>query len=80
MADAIAVEKNMPPATGEKAGARLWPVATVMAPGIFATAFVQHQGLGYLPFNRRLQKVTKLDSDHAATFIHSPCCCEPSRS
>jgi len=69
MPDAIAVETNLPPSTGEPAGARLWPVATVMATGIFATTFVQLQGLGYLPFNHLLQKVMKLDSDQAATFF-----------
>ena len=48
---------------------RLWPVATVMATGIFATTFVQLQGLGYLPFNHLLQKVMGLNSDQAATFF-----------
>lgn len=56
--------------TAEKnAGTRLWPVATVMATGIFATTFVQLQGLGYLPFNHILMKGMGLDSDTAATFM-----------
>lgn len=58
------------PATETKAGdPRLWPVATVMATGIFATTFVQLQGLGYLPFNHLLQKVMGLNSNQAATFF-----------
>jgi MFS family permease len=48
---------------------RLWPVATVMATGVFATTFVQLQGLGYLPFNAILINRMKLNSDQAATFI-----------
>ena len=40
-----------------------------MATGIFATTFVQLQGLGYLPFNHLLQKVMGLNSDQAATFF-----------
>ena len=48
--------------------AKLWPVATVMATGIFATTLVQLQGLGYLPFNHLLKHMG-LDSDKAATFF-----------
>lgn len=48
---------------------RLWPVATVMAMGVFATTFVQLQGLGYLPFCHLLTKVMGLNSDQAATFF-----------
>ncbi len=47
---------------------RLWPVATVMATGIFATTFVQTQTLGYLPLNHLL-KAMHLDSDKSATFF-----------
>ena len=47
---------------------RLWPIATVMATGIFATTFVQTQTLGYLPFNHLLKHMG-LDSDKAATFF-----------
>ncbi|HUC85568.1 MAG TPA: hypothetical protein VL970_10280 [Candidatus Acidoferrales bacterium] len=39
-----------------------------MATGIFATTFVQLQGLGYLPFNHLLMKNMGLDSNKAATF------------
>jgi len=48
---------------------RVWPVATVMATGIFATTFVQLQGLGYVPFNHLLKKTMGLDSNQAATFM-----------
>ncbi len=48
---------------------RLWPVATVMATGVFATTFVQLQGLGSLPFMHLLMKRMGLDSDQAATFF-----------
>jgi MFS family permease len=47
---------------------RLWPIATVMAAGIFATTFVQTQSLGYLPLNALLTKMG-LNSDKAATFF-----------
>ena len=47
---------------------RLWPIATVMAAGVFATTFVQLQGLGYLPFNHLLTSMG-LDSDKSATFF-----------
>jgi len=47
---------------------RLWPIATVMATGIFATTFVQIQGLGYLPINHLLEKMG-LDSNQAASFF-----------
>ena len=47
---------------------RLWPVATVMASGIFATTFVQTQSLGYLPLNSLLTHMG-LDSDKTATFF-----------
>jgi len=59
----------MPPTASGASDPRLWPVATVMATGIFATTFVQLQGLGYLPFNHLLQRVMKLDSNQAATFF-----------
>ena len=48
---------------------RLWPVATVMAAGVFATTFVQLQALGSLPFMHLLMKRMGLDSDAAATFF-----------
>ena len=47
---------------------RLWPVATVMGTGIFATTFVQIQGLGYQPINHILEQMG-LDSNQAATFM-----------
>lgn len=47
---------------------KLWPVATVMATGIFATTFVQLQGLGYLPFNHLLKEMG-FDSNKSATFF-----------
>lgn len=48
---------------------RLFPVATVMAAGVFATTFVQLQALGSLPFNHVLMKNMGLDSSTAATFM-----------
>jgi MFS family permease len=48
---------------------KLWPVATVMATGIFATTLVQTQTLAYLPLNHLLGKTMHLDSDKAATFF-----------
>lgn len=68
MPDAIAVEKKNPPPASDQPDQRLWPVATVMATGIFATTFVQLQGLGYLPFNHLLTSMG-LDSDKSATFF-----------
>ena len=61
----------LPPLPAEKitGGPRVWPVATVMAAGIFATTFVQTQTLGYLPLNHLLGKNLHLDSDKAATFF-----------
>jgi len=38
------------PQASEPPPPRLWPVATVMATGVFATTFVQLQCLGNLPF------------------------------
>ncbi|MGA2245125.1 MAG: hypothetical protein ABSH48_09015 [Verrucomicrobiota bacterium] len=57
--------QNETPKGGDQ---RLWPVATVMAAGIFATTFVQTQSLGYLPFNALLTKMG-LNSDTSATFF-----------
>ncbi len=68
MADIHLEEKIAAPANGN-ADPRLWPVATVMATGVFATTFVQLQGLGYLPLNAILMKHMGLDSNHAATFM-----------
>jgi predicted MFS family arabinose efflux permease len=62
------VEKT-PPALNEKSDPRAWPVATVMAMGIFATTFVQLQSLGYPVFNHLLMKNMGLDSSRAATFM-----------
>ena len=56
-------------AAPDKPPAKLWPVATVMATGIFATTLVQTQTLGYLPLNHLLGKTMHLDSDKAATFL-----------
>ena len=71
MPEPTPIEPTLPSAANEKTAndPRLWPVATVMAAGIFATTFVQLQGLGYLPFNHLLQKVMGLNSDQAATFF-----------
>jgi BT1 family len=66
MPEAIAIEEAALP---EPTQPRLWPVATVMATGIFATTFVQLQGLGYLPFSDLLMKRMGLNSDQAATFF-----------
>ena len=65
MPDAAVAERTLP----EPAQQRLWPVATVMATGIFATTLVQLQGLGYLPFSHLLMKRMGLNSDQAATFF-----------
>jgi MFS family permease len=62
-------EKQPTTTTSGNADPRLWPVATVMATGVFATTFVQLQGLGYLPFNALLMKQMGMDSDQAATFF-----------
>ena len=61
-----ASEKN--PSASVNGDPRLWPIATVMAAGVFATTFVQLQGLGYLPFNHLLTSMG-LDSDKSATFF-----------
>lgn len=61
-------EKNPPAPASEHHDPRLWPIATVMATGVFATTFVQLQGLGYLPFNHLLTSMG-LDSDKSATFF-----------
>jgi predicted MFS family arabinose efflux permease len=58
-----------PPLPDDKSTQRVWPVASVMATGIFATTFVQLQGLGYVPFNHLLVKTMGLNSDQAATFL-----------
>lgn len=70
MPEPTPIEPALPLAANEKTAGdpRLWPVATVMATGIFATTFVQTQSLGYLPLNHLL-KVMNLDSDKAATFF-----------
>ena len=44
-------------------------IAAVMATGIFATTFVQLQGLGSYPINHLLMKQMQLDSNQAATFV-----------
>ncbi len=66
------MENSQHPVSGPPANAsgdtRLWPVATVMATGIFATTFVQTQTLAYLPFNHLLTTMG-LDSDKSATFF-----------
>jgi len=49
---------------------RLWPMATVMATGVFATTFVQLQSLGNLPFYSLLMNRMGLDSAQAAAFIN----------
>jgi predicted MFS family arabinose efflux permease len=69
MPDVTVLEIKTPASTGQKSDRRLWPVATVMATGVFATTFVQLQGLGSLPFMHLLMKGMGLDSDTAATFF-----------
>jgi MFS family permease len=62
--------ENKPAMAGnEQPGERVWPVATVMATGIFATTFVQLQAMGSLPFSHLLMNTMGLDSNAAATFI-----------
>jgi MFS family permease len=68
MPDTLIAEEIASPIGAEKPQPKLWPVATVMATGIFATTFVQLQGLGYLPFNHLLKSMG-MDSDKAATFF-----------
>lgn len=68
MPETIIVEEIASPAANEETQPKMWPVATVMATGIFATTFVQLQGLGYLPFNHLLKQMG-FDSDKAATFF-----------
>ncbi len=53
----------------QKKSGPLWPIATVMATGVFATTFVQTQCLGSQPINSLLMDQMKLDSDVAATFV-----------
>lgn len=71
MPEPTPTEPTLPPAANEKTAndPRLWPVATVMAMGVFATTFVQTQALAYLPFNHLLKDNMHLDSDKAATFF-----------
>lgn len=61
--------ETTPPAANGNSDPRLWPVATVMAAGIFATTFVQLQALGSLPFMHLLMKKMGMNSDTAATFF-----------
>ncbi len=68
MSDPTLTGSTPQPPTGEPADPRLWPVATVMSTGVFATTFVQLQTLGYQPFNHILAAM-HLDSDQAATFF-----------
>jgi uncharacterized membrane protein YeiH len=68
MAEMNTNEIISPATANDNSDPRLWPVATVMATGIFATTFVQLQGLGYLPFNHLLTNMG-LDSDKSATFF-----------
>ena len=56
------------PKTNEAPKPKMWPIATVMATGIFATTFVQTQSLAYLPFNHLLAKMG-YNSDTAASFL-----------
>ena len=58
-----------PPAASDLPQPKLWPIATVMATGVFATTFVQTQGLGQQPINSLLMDGMKLDSNTAATFV-----------
>jgi MFS family permease len=48
----------------------LWPVATVMATGIFATTFVQLQSLGNYPFQHLLMKDMGMNTIVAGAFIN----------
>ena len=58
------------PQASEPPPSRLWPVATVMATGVFATTFVQLQCLGNLPFYSLLMNRMGLDSAQAAAFMN----------
>jgi MFS family permease len=60
---------NSPSISQPAQAPRLWPIATVMATGVFTTTFLQLQGLGQLPFFHLLMKNMGLDSNVAATFI-----------
>ena len=62
-------ETTAPTPPKDNSDQRLWPVATVMASGIFATTLVQVQGLGFLPLNHILTVDMKLDSNQSASFI-----------
>ena len=68
MSDTTVPEGNISPVTNEMPQPRLGPLAAVMATGVFATTFVQHQALGSLPFNHLLEQMG-FDSDKAATFF-----------
>ncbi|MDR3378322.1 MAG: hypothetical protein P4M10_06530, partial [Verrucomicrobiae bacterium] len=59
----------VPPPASQQPDPRVWPIATVMATSVFATTFVQLQGLGNLPFSHLLMKTMGLDSNTAATFM-----------
>ncbi len=65
-----AEERKGSPQVSEAPQPRLWPVATVMATGIFATTFVQLQCLGNLPFYSLLMNRMGLDSAQAAAFLN----------
>ena len=68
MSQANTSAETTPLTANEKSKPGMWPVATVMATGVFATTFVQTQCLAYLPFNHLLQSMG-LDSNKAATFL-----------
>ncbi|HEY4414643.1 MAG TPA: MFS transporter [Verrucomicrobiae bacterium] len=69
MPESNTAAKNSLPSGGDQSDQRLWPVATVMGAGVFATTFVQLQTMGYLPFCHILTKDMGLDSSRSATFM-----------
>jgi len=69
MPEDTAILSSETPPLAERTLPPLWPVATVMATGIFATTFVQLQGLGYFPFLALLKDHFGLQEEPAQTFI-----------
>jgi len=68
MQETTTVGEIVAPKPDEASRPRLWPIATVMATGVFATTLVQTQSLAYLPLNHLLSDMG-LDSNQAASFL-----------
>lgn len=66
---AAAITRTPTESAPDDGGQKLGPLAATMAAGVFATTFVQIQGLGYLPLNSLLMKKMDLNSNEAATFM-----------